>query len=85
MAIVGTTGCGKSTLLRCLLGFEKPNSGSIFYGDQDLATVDPRSVRRNIGVVMQNGDLFAGDVFSNITLMNPRATVDAAWIEQFFR
>ena len=79
VAIVGTTGCGKSTLLRCLLGFEKPNSGSIFYGDQDLATVDPRSVRRNIGVVMQNGDLFAGDIFSNITIMNPRATVDDAW------
>ena len=79
VAIVGTTGCGKSTLLRCLLGFEQPDAGSIFYGDQDLATVDARSVRRNIGVVMQNGDLFAGDVFSNITIMNPRATVDDAW------
>ena len=79
VAIVGTTGCGKSTLLRCLLGFEKPDSGSIFYGDQDLASVDARSVRRHIGVVMQNGDLFAGDVFSNITIMNPRATIDDAW------
>lgn len=79
IAIVGTTGCGKSTLLRCLLGFEKPNAGSIFYDDQDLATVDARSVRRNIGVVMQNGDLFAGDIFGNITIMNPRATIDDAW------
>lgn len=79
VAIVGTTGCGKSTLLRCLLGFEKPNAGSIFYDDQDLATVDARSVRRNIGVVMQNGDLFAGDIFSNIIIMNPRATLDDAW------
>ena len=79
VAIVGTTGCGKSTLLRCLLGFEEPCSGSIFYDSQDLATVDARSVRRNIGVVMQNGDLFAGDIFSNITIMNPRATLDDAW------
>lgn len=79
VAIVGTTGCGKSTLLRCLLGFEQPLSGSIYYGDQDLAAVDARSVRRNIGVVMQNGDLFAGDIFSNITIMNPRATIDDAW------
>jgi len=79
VAIVGTTGCGKSTLLRCLLGFETPISGTVYYGDQDLASVDARSVRRNIGVVMQNGDLFAGDMFSNITIMNPRATLDDAW------
>ena len=79
VAIVGTTGCGKSTLMRLMLGFEKPASGSIFYDGTDLATVDARSVRRNVGVVMQNGDLFAGDIFSNITIMNPRATVDEAW------
>ena len=79
IAIVGTTGCGKSTLLRCLLGFETPTSGAIFYDDQDLVSVDARSVRRNIGVVMQNGDLFAGDMFSNITIMNPRATLEDAW------
>ena len=79
IAIVGTTGCGKSTLLRCLLGFEEPTSGSVYYDNNDLATVDARSVRRNIGVVMQNGDLFAGDIFSNITIMNPRASADEAW------
>ena len=79
VAIVGTTGCGKSTLLRLLLGFEKPTGGCIFYDGQDLASVDARSVRRNIGVVMQNGDLFAGDLFGNITLMNPHATIDDAW------
>jgi len=79
VAIVGTTGCGKSTLLRLMLGFERPCSGSVFYDGTDLASVDVRSVRRNIGVVMQNGDLFAGDMFSNITIMNPRATIDDAW------
>ena len=79
VAIVGTTGCGKSTLLRLLLGFEKPTGGCVLYDSQDLASVDARSVRRNIGVVMQNGDLFAGDLFGNITLMNPHATIDDAW------
>ena len=79
VAIVGTTGCGKSTLLRLMLGFEEPCAGSIYYDDRDLATVDARSVRRNIGVVMQNGDLFAGDLFGNITVTNPRATLDDAW------
>ncbi len=79
VAIVGTTGCGKSTLLRLLLGFEKPTAGCVFYDGQDLSSVDARSVRRNIGVVMQNGDLFAGDLFGNITLMNPGATLDDAW------
>ncbi|MCR5582381.1 MAG: NHLP bacteriocin export ABC transporter permease/ATPase subunit [Eggerthellaceae bacterium] len=79
VAIVGTTGCGKSTLLRMLLGFEQPCSGTIAYDGRDLASVDVRSVRRNIGVVMQNGDLFAGDIFGNITIMYPRATLDDAW------
>ncbi len=79
VAIVGTTGCGKSTLMRLMLGFETPASGAIFYDGQDLRSVDPRSVRRNIGVVMQNGDLFSGDIFSNITVMHPRATLEEAW------
>ena len=79
VAIVGTTGCGKSTLMRLMLGFEKSASGSVFYDGVDLASVDARSVRRNIGVVMQNGDLFAGDMFSNITIMNPRASIEDAW------
>ncbi len=79
VAIVGTTGCGKSTLMRLMLGFEKPTYGSVLYDGKDLASVDARSVRRNVGVVMQNGDLFAGDMFSNITIMNPRASVEDAW------
>ena len=79
VAIVGTTGCGKSTLMRLMLGFEEPTSGAIYYDKVDLASVDARSVRRNIGVVMQNGDLFSGDIFSNITVMNPRATIEEAW------
>ena len=79
VAIVGKTGCGKSTLMRLLLGFEKPNKGAIYYGGQDISTVDVRSLRKFIGVVMQNGTLFQGDLFTNITVSNPKATTEDAW------
>ena len=79
IAIVGRTGCGKSTLVRLLLGFEKPEKGAIFYDRHDLAMVDPRSLRRNIGVVVQNGQLFQGDIYSNIVISAPQLTLDEAW------
>ena len=79
LAIVGKSGSGKSTLLRLLLGFEKPERGAIYYGGQDIADVDARSLRRIIGVCLQNGKLFAGTLFSNIALASPRATMDDAW------
>jgi len=79
VAIVGRTGCGKSTLMRLLLGFEKPSKGAIYYGGQDIAGVDIRSLRRQIGVVMQNGGLFVGDLLMNITVANPKATLNDAW------
>ena len=79
VAVVGKTGCGKSTLVRLLLGFEKPERGAIFYDRHDLNSLDPRSLRRQIGVVIQNGQLFQGDIFSNITISAPQLTLDAAW------
>lgn len=79
LAIVGKTGCGKSTLIRILLGFEKPQKGSVFYGGYDLSNLDLRSVRQKIGVVMQNGSLFPGDIFSNIIVTSPWKTMDDAW------
>lgn len=79
LAIVGRTGCGKSTLLRLLLGFEKPERGAIYYGRHDLSNVDLKSLRRRIGVVMQNGRLFTGDLFSNITVCAPWLTMEQAW------
>ena len=79
VAIVGTTGCGKSTLMRLLLGFEKPVSGAVLYDGKDLGSIDLRSLRRKIGTVMQNGRLFQGDIFSNITISAPWLTMDDAW------
>lgn len=79
VAIVGKTGCGKSTLMRIMLGFEKPQKGTVYYDGRDIASLDLRSLRRNIGVVMQNGKLFQGDIFSNITISAPWLTLDEAW------
>lgn len=79
IAIVGKTGCGKSTLVRLLLGFEKPQSGNIFYDDKNLNKLDLKSVRQNMGVVTQDGKLFQGDIFSNISVSAPDLTMEEAW------
>ena len=79
VAIVGKTGCGKSTLMRLLLGFEKPQQGAIYYDGKDLEKLDLKSVRRKIGVVMQNGKLLQGDIYSNIVLSAPWLTQQDAW------
>lgn len=66
VAIVGPSGSGKSTLLRLLLGFEQPSAGVISYDAQDLAELDVTAVRRQLGVVLQQGQLLSGTVFQNI-------------------
>ena len=79
VGIVGSSGCGKSTLFRVLLGFETPESGGVYYDSQDAEGLDLRSVRRRIGVVLQNGKLFSGDIYSNIVITAPWLSVDEAW------
>ncbi len=79
VAIVGKTGCGKSTLLRLLLGFEKPLKGAVYYDGKDLSRLDLKSLRKFMGVVMQNGKVFQGDIFSNITISSPNPTMEQAW------
>lgn len=79
VAIVGKTGCGKSTLMRLLLGFEHPKKGAIYYDGRDLEKIELRSLRRRIGVVMQNGKLFQGDIYSNIVISAPWLSRQDAW------
>ncbi len=78
VALVGASGCGKSTLMRLLLGFEKPESGAIFFDGQDLAELDLRAVRRQMGVVLQNSRLMSGDIYTNI-IGASLLTIDDAW------
>ncbi|MBS7525363.1 NHLP bacteriocin export ABC transporter permease/ATPase subunit [Fusibacter paucivorans] len=79
MAIVGGSGSGKSTLMRLLLGFELPTAGAVYYDDNDLSSLDIQSVRRQIGTCLQDGKLFAGELFSNIIVSAPWATLEDAW------
>ena len=78
IALVGPSGSGKSTLLRLLLGFEVPESGSIDYDDRALASLDIQAVRRQLGVVLQNGRLMSASIFENIA-GNALMTLDDAW------
>ncbi len=78
IAIVGESGSGKSTLLRLLLGFESPESGSVYYDRQDLSAFDPNSVRRQAGTVLQESRLGSGNILSNIIGVSD-STVDDAW------
>ena len=77
VAIVGRSGCGKSTLVRLLLGFETPKKGSIYFDGQDLAELNLPSVRTQMGVVLQNGQLMQGDIFTNIIGTNSLTQEDA--------
>ena len=81
IAVVGRTGCGKSTLMKLLLGIETPERGGIYYNrtGNDLASLDLSSLRRKIGTVMQNGELFQGSIFENISISAPNITEEDAW------
>lgn len=78
LAVVGPSGGGKSTLLRLLLGFERPEAGSIYYNGQPLDSLDCIEVRRQIGVVLQSSRPLAGDIFTNIA-SDTGATLEQAW------
>ncbi|MBF0304573.1 MAG: NHLP bacteriocin export ABC transporter permease/ATPase subunit [Alphaproteobacteria bacterium] len=78
VAIVGPSGCGKSTLIRLLLGFEKAETGGIFYDGHDLGQLDTVAVRRQIGVVLQSGRLMPGSILENIRGASD-CTLDEAW------
>ena len=79
IAIVGKTGCGKSTLVRLLLGLEKPTSGNIYYDDINMKDIDLPSLRKRIGSVTQNGQLFHADILSNIIITAPTLKEKDAW------
>ena len=76
IGIVGSSGCGKSTLLELLLGFEKPQTGRIYYDGRDIDGIDKRELRKRFGVVLQNGGLITGSIHDNITITTPSATLE---------
>ena len=81
IAIVGPSGSGKSTLIRLLLGFETPLSGTIYYDGADLARLDLKLVRRQIGTVLQHSRLIPGSIYENISgaaFLSDEEVMDAA-------
>ncbi|MFW9264551.1 NHLP bacteriocin export ABC transporter permease/ATPase subunit [Nostoc sp. CALU 546] len=78
IALIGSSGSGKSTILRLLLGFETPIAGSIYYDGQDLSGLDVNAIRRQLGVVLQNGQLSSASIFENIA-GGAQITLDEAW------
>ena len=78
-AIVGKSGCGKSTLMRLLLGFETPETGAIYYDENNIKTLNLLALRRNIGCVMQNSRLFPGSIYDNIIISAPHLSEAEAW------
>jgi ABC-type bacteriocin/lantibiotic exporter with double-glycine peptidase domain len=78
VALVGGSGSGKSTLFRILLGFEIPESGTIYYDGKDITSLDIQELRRQVGVVLQNGKIMGGPIFLNI-LGASNLSLDDAW------
>jgi len=78
IALVGPSGTGKTTLFRLMLGFETPQAGAVYYDGQDLQSLDVGAVRRQTGVVLQNGRIQAGDMFRCIVGAGA-LTLDDAW------
>jgi len=79
VAVVGPSGSGKSTLIRLLLGFEKPQAGAVLYDGLDLAGLDMQAVRRQFGVVLQDGKLMPGTLQENILGAHIHMSEADAW------
>lgn len=76
IAIVGRSGSGKSTLVNMLLRFHSPQEGRILIDGHDIEEVSVESLRRQIGVVLQENTLFSGTIRENIALSRPQAPLD---------
>jgi NHLM bacteriocin system ABC transporter ATP-binding protein len=77
VAVVGPSGSGKSTLVRLLLGFAQPEAGIIAFDGRDLARLDRRAVRRQLGVVLQRGTVMSGSLLENIGSGTPLSLDEA--------
>ena len=75
--LAGPSGAGKSTLLRLGNRLELPARGRVYFHGRDAATLDPRDLRRKVGMVFQQAVVFPGTVRDNLAVAAPDATDDA--------
>lgn len=78
VAIVGFSGSGKSTLFKLLLGFYAPTQGSLLIDGHSIKGLDILNLRKQMGVVLQDGKLVSGTILENI-IGNSNLTEDDAW------
>ncbi|MBR0685351.1 NHLP bacteriocin export ABC transporter permease/ATPase subunit [Bradyrhizobium manausense] len=78
VAVVGPSGSGKSSLFRLLLGFERAESGAVFYDGKSIETLDASALRRQLGVVLQSAKLANGNIYENIC-GGIRLPLDQVW------
>ncbi|MEJ7600403.1 MAG: peptidase domain-containing ABC transporter [Kofleriaceae bacterium] len=76
VAIVGRSGSGKSTLAALLLGLHRPSEGRIVYDGYDLAELDHKLLRQQLGMVPQAPFIFSGSIRQNIALTDPTLSFD---------
>jgi ATP-binding cassette subfamily B protein len=79
VALAGATGAGKSTLVKLLARLYDPQRGWVRVDGIDLRDMDPREVRRRVGLILQDGALFAGTLEWNLTLGEERFTEERLW------
>jgi ATP-binding cassette subfamily B protein len=74
IAFVGPSGAGKSTLMKLMAGLYRPDSGEIYFNDQPSAMIRFNPLRRQIGLVSQDPQLFSGTIRENLLFVMPDAT-----------
>jgi ATP-binding cassette, subfamily B, bacterial len=74
IAFVGPSGSGKTTLMKLLVGLYRPNQGSILYNGIDENSISFNDLRKQIGFVTQDTQLFSGSIRENLVFVNPAAT-----------
>ena len=79
VAFAGYSGSGKTTMVKLLVGLYKPTAGNISLNGVDGTTLDYDRLRRHIGYVSQDTQLFAGTIRENLLFVSPDATDDECW------
>jgi ATP-binding cassette, subfamily B, bacterial HlyB/CyaB len=72
VAIVGRSGSGKTTLAKLLHGALRPTAGELIFDEQDSRSLPLPAIRRNVGIVLQDSQLFAGTIHENIAYGDDR-------------
>ena len=76
LALVGSTGAGKSTFAKLVARFYDPQKGTVLVDGHDLRGVQQRALRRQLGIVPQEGFLFSGSVRENVAFGRPEASLE---------